>query len=58
MKDKKTKEILKSLDKKYSALGQDKDMYLEGLLHSKTMNYWDYIHTDAPPLKFNFKVQI
>ena len=47
MKDKKTKEILKSLDKKYSALGQDKDMYLEGLLHSKTMNYWDYIHTDA-----------
>ena len=47
MKNKTTKDIIKALDEKYSASGQDKNMYLEGLLHSKPMNYWDYIHTDA-----------
>ena len=47
MKNKTTQDIIKALDEKYSASGQDKNMYLEGLLHSKPMNYWDYIHTDA-----------
>ena len=47
MKNKTTRDIIKALDEKYSASGQDKNMYLEGLLHSKPMNYWDYIHTDA-----------
>ena len=47
MKKKTTRDIIKALDEKYSASGQDKNMYLEGLLHSKPMNYWDYIHTDA-----------
>ena len=47
MKNKTTQDIMKALDEKYSASGQDKNMYLEGLLHSKAMNYWDYIHTDA-----------
>ena len=47
MKNKITIDIIKALDEKYSASGQDKNMYLEGLLHSKPMNYWDYIHTDA-----------
>ena len=28
-------------------INQDKNVYLEGLLHSKTINYWDYIQTDA-----------
>jgi tryptophan 2,3-dioxygenase len=43
----KTKELIDALEKKYSELDQDKNNYLEGLLHSKTLNYWDYIQTDA-----------
>jgi len=43
----KTKELIYALEKKYSELDQDKNNYLEGLLHSKTLNYWDYIQTDA-----------
>ncbi len=44
---KSTIEIINALEKKYSELGQDKDIYLEGLLHSKPLNYWDYIQTDS-----------
>ena len=47
MKQSKTDELIEALEKKYSATGQDKNNCLEGLLHSKPMNYWDYIHTDA-----------
>ena len=39
--------ILKELKKKYDAINQDMDDHLLGLLYSKTMNYWDYIHTNA-----------
>ncbi len=39
--------IINQLKKKYEAIDQDTDMYLEGLLHSKPINYWDYIQTDA-----------
>ena len=42
-----TKKIINALEKKYSELDQDKDIYLEGLLHSKPLNYWDYIQTDS-----------
>ena len=44
---KKTRKLLNSLEEKYNAIDQDKNTYLEGLLHGKTINYWDYIHTDA-----------
>ena len=47
MKNKPTEHLVHALDEKYSAINQDKNVYLEGLLHSKTINYWDYIHTDA-----------
>ena len=47
MKNRKTEQIIEAINKKYRGMGQDKDVYLEGLLHSKSMNYWDYIHTDA-----------
>lgn len=47
MKNRKTEQIIEAINKKYGGIGQDKDVYLEGLLHSKSMNYWDYIHTDA-----------
>jgi tryptophan 2,3-dioxygenase len=39
--------ILKELQTKYEAINQDTEDHLMGLLYSKTMNYWDYIHTDA-----------
>ena len=35
------------LKEKYEAINQDVDVHLEGLLHSKPINYWDYIQTDA-----------
>jgi tryptophan 2,3-dioxygenase len=39
--------ILNELQKKYEAINQDTEDHLFGLLYSKPMNYWDYIHTDA-----------
>lgn len=47
MKKNITEKLVEALEQKYSTMDQDKNVYLEGLLHSKTMNYWDYIHTDA-----------
>ncbi|WP_194767295.1 tryptophan 2,3-dioxygenase family protein [Tamlana sp. I1] len=40
-------DITKKLKEKYEAIDQDVDTHLEGLLHSKPINYWDYIHTDT-----------
>ncbi|KAB1069822.1 tryptophan 2,3-dioxygenase [Tamlana haliotis] len=39
--------IRAKLKEKYEAIDQDLDTHLEGLLHSKPINYWDYIHTDT-----------
>ncbi|NOY46844.1 Tryptophan 2,3-dioxygenase [hydrothermal vent metagenome] len=39
--------ILNELHKKYDDINQDTETHLEGLLHSKPITYWDYIHTDA-----------
>ena len=41
------KELLNKLEEKYSAIGQDLDTHLEGLLYSEPITYWDYIKTDA-----------
>lgn len=41
------KDITNQLNDKYKAIDQDLEDHLEGLLHSKPINYWDYIHTDA-----------
>jgi len=43
----KTNELIEQLDKKFLDLGQDVNVHLEGLLHSKPITYWDYIQTDA-----------
>ncbi len=32
---------------KYSLLGQDLETYLEGLLYSRSLTYWDYIELDT-----------
>ena len=39
--------LTKQLKEKYDSIDQDLETHLEGLLHSKPMNYWDYIQTDA-----------
>ncbi|MBL4651392.1 MAG: tryptophan 2,3-dioxygenase [Flavobacteriales bacterium] len=35
------------LQDKYATMGQDMESYLDGLLYSDPLNYWDYIHTDT-----------
>jgi tryptophan 2,3-dioxygenase len=35
------------LQEKFKADGQDLNIYLEGLLHSSYIKYWDYIHLDT-----------
>ena len=42
-----TQEILKKLQKKYQSMGQDMFSYLDGLLYSNYLTYWDYIHLDT-----------
>lgn len=39
--------IIDALDDKYEKIDQDLDDHLEGLLQSKPITYWDYMHTDA-----------
>nr|AWJ66071.1 tryptophan 2,3-dioxygenase [uncultured bacterium] len=38
--------LLEEIRSKYSALEQDPETHLRGLLHSKSITYWDYIQTD------------
>jgi len=40
-------DIYDKLKKKFESEGQDVNVHLNGLLHSKQMTYWDYIQTDA-----------
>ncbi|OFZ10245.1 MAG: tryptophan 2,3-dioxygenase [Bacteroidetes bacterium RIFCSPHIGHO2_02_FULL_44_7] len=40
-------EILKAIDEKYAAMGQNPDVHLSGLLHAEPITYWDYIQVDA-----------
>lgn len=43
----KTQDLIEQLVKKYEALGENPDTYLEGLLHAKPINYWDYIEVET-----------
>src|SRR5689334_9593972 len=40
-------EQLKKLQNKYDVMGQDLSSYLDGLLYSDYLTYWDYIHLDT-----------
>ncbi len=40
-------DITHKLKEKYESIDQDLDVHLKGLLHSKPVNYWDYIQTDV-----------
>ncbi len=35
------------IKKKYEALDENPETYLEGLLHAKPINYWDYVEVDT-----------
>lgn len=37
----------KRIEEKFKAIDQNPDTHLEGLIWSKPITYWDYIHTDA-----------
>jgi tryptophan 2,3-dioxygenase len=39
--------LLSQLEEKYQISGQDMKAYLEGLLHSRYLNYWDYVEVDT-----------
>ena len=39
--------IIKRIEEKNKAIGQNPATHLEGLVYAKTMNYWDYILPDA-----------
>ena len=41
------KEIVSKLEKKYEVMGQDLSSYLDGLLYSDYLTYWDYIHLET-----------
>lgn len=45
--DPKVVELVKKLEEKYKVMGQDLTAYLDGLLHSDYLTYWDYIHLDT-----------
>ncbi len=45
--DPKLLEQLQKLQQKYDVMGQDLSSYLDGLLHSDYLTYWDYIHLDT-----------
>lgn len=40
-------ELLKAIDEKYKAMGQNPDTHLSGLLYAEPITYWDYIQVDA-----------
>lgn len=40
-------ELLKAIDEKYEAMGQNPDVHLSGLLHAEPMTYWDFANVDA-----------
>ncbi|GGE33144.1 tryptophan 2,3-dioxygenase family protein [Psychroflexus planctonicus] len=43
----KTQDLIEKLVTKYESLGENPDTYLEGLLHAKPINYWDYIEVET-----------
>jgi tryptophan 2,3-dioxygenase len=45
--DKDLLEQLKKLQTKYDFMGQDISSYLDGLLYSDYLTYWDYVHLDT-----------
>lgn len=40
-------ELIKNIEKKYEALDENPETYLNGLLQAKPINYWDYVEVDT-----------
>ncbi|MCT8338899.1 tryptophan 2,3-dioxygenase family protein [Flavobacteriaceae bacterium TK19130] len=40
-------DLIKALEAKYEALGENPNTYLKGLLQAKPINYWDYIEVET-----------
>lgn len=40
-------ELIKSIEEKYTNLGENPETYLNGLLQTKPITYWDYIQVDT-----------
>lgn len=38
---------IQALERKYETMGQDLSAYLDGLLYSDYLTYWDYVHLDT-----------
>ncbi len=45
--DQKILDKIQQLAEKYETMGQDLESYLDGLLHSDYLKYWDYINLDS-----------
>lgn len=45
--DSEIQKLIEQLEHKYDQSGQDLKAYLEGLLHAKYLNYWDYVQVDT-----------
>ena len=41
------KDIIQKITEKYQSLGENPETYLQGLLHSKPITYWDYVEVDT-----------
>lgn len=41
------RELIEKIYKKYEAQGEDPEVYLNGLLHQKPVNYWEYIDVET-----------
>jgi len=39
--------LLQDIEKKYTDLGENPETYLNGLLHAKPINYWDYVEVET-----------
>ena len=51
-------EQLRKLQAKYDVMGQDLSSYLDGLLYSDYLTYWDYIHLDTSAESANSKDEL
>ena len=40
-------DLIKKIEKKYEALDENPETYLNGLLQAKPINYWDYVEVDT-----------
>ncbi|MGO3708067.1 MAG: tryptophan 2,3-dioxygenase family protein [Mesonia hippocampi] len=40
-------DLFSEIEKKYTALGENPEIYLQGLLQAKPISYWDYIEVDS-----------